>query len=85
MESNMDTVEARMTNLFQQLGLDASAEGIAGFIGNHQLPADVHLVDAPFWNNAQRQMLDEMLKANAKWAPIVDQLNEVLHEPRKLM
>ncbi len=78
----MDTVEVRMTNLFQQLGLDASPQGIAEFIGKHQLPAETTLVDAPFWNAAQRQLLDEMMKANAKWAPVVDQLNEALHEPR---
>lgn len=77
----MDTVQVRMTNLFHQLGLDASEKGIAEFISSHQLPADVRLVDAPFWSEAQRQLLDEMLKANARWAPVVDQLNEVLHEP----
>ena len=33
----MITTEPRMTNLFLQLGLDASAEGIARFIREHQL------------------------------------------------
>lgn len=79
----MDTVEVRMTNLFQQLGLDASEKGIAEFISNHQLPAEIGLVDAPFWNEAQRQLLDEMMKADAKWVPVVDQLNEALHQPRQ--
>lgn len=77
----MDTVQVRMTNLFHQLGLDASEKGIAEFISNHQLPPEVRLADAPFWNAAQRQLLDELLKADAKWAPVVDQLNEALHEP----
>lgn len=76
----MDTVEARMTNLFQQLGLDASATGIAEFISTHQLPAETRLVDAPFWSQAQRQLLDEMMKADAKWVPVVDQLNQALHK-----
>ena len=47
----------RMTNLFLQLGLDASEEAIAEFIGSHQLPADVHIVDAPFWTEGQRQFI----------------------------
>lgn len=72
--------QVRMTNLFLQLGLDASEQGIANFIQNHQLPADVRLLDAPYWNEAQRQFLEEQLKADAPWALIVDQLNESLHE-----
>ncbi|ACE85215.1 DUF2789 domain-containing protein [Cellvibrio japonicus] len=79
----MDTVEVRMTNLFHQLGLDASEQGIANFIHAHHLPAEVHIVDAPFWSEAQRQFLDEMLKADARWAVLVDQLNESLHEPHR--
>jgi hypothetical protein len=78
----MDTVEVRMTNLFIQLGLEASEEAIATFIEQHQLPPETHLSNAPFWSQAQRQMLEEMFKADAKWAPIVDQLNEALHHPR---
>ena len=77
----MDTSEVRMTNLFNQLGLDASERGIADFIANHSLPPEVYLSDASFWNPAQRQLLDELLKADARWALVVDQLNEALHEP----
>lgn len=73
-------VEPRMTNLFLQLGLDASEEAIAAFIKSHQLPADVKLTEAPYWSDAQRQFLGEQLKADAAWAMIVDQLNESLHE-----
>ena len=47
----------RMTNLFLQLGLDASEAAIADFIQRHQLPADVAITDAPFWSEAQRQLL----------------------------
>jgi hypothetical protein len=77
----MDTSEVRMTNLFNQLGLDASEQGIADFIAKHPLPPEMYLSDAPFWNAAQRQLLDELLKADARWALVVDQLNEALHEP----
>lgn len=70
----------RMTNLFLQLGLDASEAAIADFIRTHQLPADMSLADAPYWNDAQRQFLVEQVKADAAWAIIVDQLSESLHE-----
>ncbi|WP_133000121.1 DUF2789 domain-containing protein [Luteimonas arsenica] len=76
----MDETEPRMTTLFQQLGLDAGEQAIADFIGGHQLAADVHIAEAPFWNEGQRQFLAEQLKADAAWALVVDQLNESLHE-----
>lgn len=76
----MITTEPTMTNLFLQLGLDASEQGIARFIEGHQLAADVLMADAPYWSDAQRQFLAEQLKADAVWAVIVDQLSESLHE-----
>ena len=76
----MITTEPTMTNLFLQLGLDASEQGIARFIESHQLAADVLMADAPYWNDAQRQFLAEQLKADAVWAVTVDQLSESLHE-----
>lgn len=76
----MNTAEPRMSNLFKQLGLDDSDQAIADFILKHQLPADVEISDAPFWEDAQRQFISEQIKADAPWALIVDQLNESLHE-----
>jgi len=76
----MITTEPRMTNLFLQLGLDASAEGIAQFIAGHQLATDVEVADAPYWSDAQRQFLAESLQADAAWSTVVDELNEALHE-----
>jgi len=70
----------RMTNLFRQLGLDSDEAAIARFIKTHQLPTDVRLSEAPYWNDAQRQFLSEQLKDDAAWAIVVDQLNESLHE-----
>ena len=70
----------RMTNLFLQLGLAADQASIALFIRDHQLPTDVSLIDAAYWNDAQRQFLCEQIKADAAWAIVVDQLNESLHE-----
>ena len=70
----------RMGNLFLQLGLDADDAAIAQFIKTNQLPADMKLTEAPYWNEAQRQFLGEQLKEDAEWAIVVDQLNESLHE-----
>lgn len=76
----MSNATPRMTNLFLQLGLDASEQAIAQFIKDHQLPTDVSIGDAPYWNEAQRQFLTEQISADAAWAIVVDQLNESLHE-----
>jgi hypothetical protein len=76
----MSNATPRMTNLFLQLGLEASEQAIADFIVANQLAADVHIADAPFWNEAQRQFLCEQIKADAAWSLVVDQLNESLHE-----
>ncbi|AWH54620.1 DUF2789 domain-containing protein [Stenotrophomonas sp. ESTM1D_MKCIP4_1] len=76
----MITTEPSMTNLFLQLGLDASDEGIAQFIRDHQLATEVEVADAPYWSDAQRQFLAESLQADAAWTTVVDELNEALHE-----
>ncbi|TYT26541.1 DUF2789 domain-containing protein [Luteimonas viscosa] len=76
----MDETTPNMTNLFLQLGLDADHEAIAAFIGRHQLPGGVHIADAPYWSEGQRQFLAEQLRADARWTTVVDQLNESLHE-----
>ena len=76
----MDETEPTMTNLFLQLGLDADAGAIAGFIRGHQLPAGVRISEAPFWSDGQRQFLAEQLLADARWSTVIDQLNEALHE-----
>lgn len=76
----MDDTEIRMSNLFLQLGLDASDDAIAQFIKTHQLPNRTHIAEADFWSDSQRQFLAEQIKADAPWALIVDQLNESLHE-----
>ena len=76
----MTHVRPRMTHLVQQLGLDASAEGIATVIHEHQLHKDLTLLDAPYWSEAQRQFLSEKIASDGEWAIVVDQLNESLHE-----
>ena len=76
----MTHVRPRMTHLFQQLGLDATPEGIEKFIYEHQLHKDLTLLDAPYWSEAQRQFLTEKIASDGSWAIVVDQLNESLHE-----
>ena len=76
----MNTVQPRMTNLFEQLGLDASEAGIEQFIKDHQLDADTYISEAPFWNDAQRALIAEKIASDDNWAIIVDQLNQSLHE-----
>jgi len=75
----MITTSPSMTHLFEQLGLDASTQGIAEFIKGHQLATEVALCDAPYWSEAQRQFLAEQIKSDAPWALIVDQFSESLH------
>ncbi len=75
----MDETEVNMTNLFLQLGLDASEQAIAEFIKTHQLPTELHIVDADYWSAGQKQFLGEQLTADAPWALIVDHLSESLH------
>ena len=79
----MDTTESNMTNLFLQLGLPAGGDEIAAFIRAHQLPEDVRVSEAPFWNAGQRQFLREQWVVDADWAartagttPLVSAQNE---------
>ena len=75
----MDTTESCMTNLFLQLGLPAGKDDIARFISEHQLPEDLLISEAPFWNDGQRQFIREEWREDADWAIVVDELNEALH------
>ena len=75
----MDTTASSMTNLFLQLGLPAGKDEIAAFIREHQLPEDVRVSEATFWNEGQRQFLREEWREDADWAIVVDELNEALH------
>lgn len=68
----------RMTNLFLQLGLDSSPEGIEKFIKEHPLQQGDSFVDADFWNDSQRALLKEWLASDGEWSLIVDQLSEAM-------
>ena len=65
--------------LFEQLGLDASEQGIDQFIANHQLDQNTALHVAPFWTDAQRSFIISHWKKDDEWAIVVDTLNALLH------
>lgn len=73
-------IEPTFELLFEQLGLASDAASIDQFIKTHQIAADVRLVDAPFWNQGQREFLSQQLNRDSQWAMIVDGLNEQLHQ-----
>jgi hypothetical protein len=75
----MDTLFHRFTDLFAQLGLPTEPEAIADFIDAHSpLPEVYRLEDAPFWTEAQAQLLRETIIDDADWAEVVDHLNAAL-------
>ena len=76
----MTKVPVRMTNLFLQLGLDATEEGIRQFIKQNKLADDINVLNADIWNESQRQLLTELLCSDGEWSLVVDQLSEALRE-----
>jgi hypothetical protein len=75
----MELSNHQFTELFDQLGLASDSASIESFIASHR-PVDetIDLWSASFWSPAQSQFLRESLKADADWAPVVDQLNVAL-------
>ncbi|MBV8122754.1 MAG: DUF2789 domain-containing protein [Burkholderiaceae bacterium] len=77
----MNAPHHRLEDLFAQLGLASSTQGIEAFLSTHApIPADVPLADAPFWTEAQSKLLKEEMLGDADWAEVVDQLNLALHQ-----
>ena len=73
-----------LSEIFKQLGLSDDPVEIDRFITTHSpLDDDIKLVDAPFWNDSQRDFLKEKYIADDDWIPMIDQLNEALHPPKK--
>jgi len=78
----MELTTPTLATLFEQLGLDSDDASIDAFVAAHQLPDDIKLSDAAFWTPQQARFLKEELREDAEWAPIVDELNVLLHEPK---
>ena len=78
----MELPNHALKDLFDQLGLPSEHGEIERFIELHRpLPQEMRLADAPFWSPAQAQFLNEEFHDDADWAPLVDQLNVLLHTP----
>ena len=76
----METTNHSLNDLFEQLGLPNGAHDIEQFVAEHRpLPDGLLLADAPFWTPAQGQFLKEAVSSDADWAPIVDDLNVLMH------
>ncbi|MBC3364744.1 DUF2789 domain-containing protein [Pseudomonas sp. SWRI154] len=79
MESPVHTLPA----LFKQLGLADDAVSIDQFIASHSpLKPELHLADAFFWSEGQRQLLRDEILEDADWALVVDQLDVLLRKGR---
>jgi hypothetical protein len=76
----MDAFPCNLTSLFEQLGLPSTTEDIDSFIDKHSgLSPDMSLERAPFWTQSQSLFLKEARDDDAEWAPVVDQLDTMLH------
>ncbi|HEY9240088.1 MAG TPA: DUF2789 domain-containing protein [Burkholderiaceae bacterium] len=70
-----------VADLFAQLGLPNEEADIQAFVATHRpLPGDQRLADAPFWTESQARFLRDEFREDADWAPVVDQLNLMLHD-----
>ena len=70
-----------LCELFKQLGLPADRGAIEAFIARHApVPDNLKLGDAPFWSRQQAQFLQEAVRDDADWAPVVDQLDVLLRK-----
>ncbi|QXG34800.1 DUF2789 domain-containing protein [Pseudomonas viridiflava] len=76
----MELPNPDLPGLFAQLGLDNDENSIDAFVAQHRLPDEVKLIDAEFWTPQQAAFLKEELRADAEWAPVVDELNVRLHK-----
>lgn len=79
----MQTPIHSLPALFKQLGLPADPVSIDQFIAIHSpLKPELHLADAFFWSDSQKQLLREEILEDADWAGVVDQLDVLLRKGR---
>ncbi|MCD5989979.1 DUF2789 domain-containing protein [Pseudomonas sp. CDFA 553] len=79
----MDLETPTLATLFEQLGLNSDQESIDAFVDEHgPLHGDVKVSEAEFWTQPQRDCLKEKLLLDDDWAPVVDELNALLHEAK---
>ncbi|WP_434607551.1 DUF2789 domain-containing protein [Pseudomonas sp. R1-7] len=79
----MESPVHKLPALFKQLGLPDDALSIDQFIASHSpLKPGLHLADAFFWSEGQRQLLRDEILEDADWAVVVDQLDVLLRKGR---
>jgi hypothetical protein len=76
----MDTSSHDLNSLLSQLGLASSPAALEAFLVSHRLEKGVALSDAPFWNKAQVQFLQEALQDDSDWAEVADELAMLLSQ-----
>jgi hypothetical protein len=76
----MDGDNYTLEGLFEQLGLDASDQGVDTFVRENQLDRGVRLEAAPCWNASQLAFLKEAREQDAQWSTPVDELDALLHK-----
>lgn len=80
-ETTMDNHIHSDADLFDQLGLPASAKDIKAFIQSHRpLDSKIKLSEAPFWSETQAKFLRDQLISDADWTAVIDKLNVSLRE-----
>ncbi|MFP3849773.1 DUF2789 family protein [Pseudomonas graminis] len=77
----MEIMTPSLEMLFEQLGLESDQASIDAFVAAHQLPEGEKVSEADFWTENQAGLLKEKIQLDDDWAPIVDELNVLLHTP----
>ncbi len=66
--------------LFQQLGLPAERDAINAFIEKHSLSDTETLASASFWNESQKQFIEEAYAEDADWTEQIEILDALLRQ-----
>lgn len=78
----MESAFHPLKELFGQLGLASSCNSIEIFLKQHApLNSSTTLPDANFWNQNQRDFLNDEILKDADWAEAIDLLNSLLRKP----
>ncbi|OPA95861.1 hypothetical protein BFW86_00155 [Pseudomonas fluorescens] len=81
----MESPVHSLPSLFKQLGLPDDPKSIDQFLTSHSpLKPDLKLADAFFWTDSQRTFLREEILDDADWAVVVDELNLMLRNGRRV-
>lgn len=68
-----------MQNLFEQLGLDTDPDSIDEFIEKNKIYShELHIADAPFWNQSQSEFIRESIYYDSEWSNSIDELDVIL-------